>query len=63
MSCALHEIFRTKQLEIKSSGRMPNLINELITLGYLVNVVYITGDWLDVDEVKDMIEAGSFYND
>lgn len=48
------------QLEIKSSGRMPNLINELIALGYPVNVVYITGDWLDVDEVEDMIKAGSF---
>jgi phosphoenolpyruvate phosphomutase len=41
-------------------GRMPALLNELIVLGYPIHVIYITGDWLDVDEVQDIITAGSF---
>lgn len=48
------------QDEMTTTGRMPALLNELIALGYPIHVIYITGDWLDVDEVQDMITAGSF---
>lgn len=46
--------------EVKKQGRIPLLINELINLGYRINVVYITGHWLDVDEIEDIIKAGDF---
>lgn len=49
-----------QQDQITTIGRMPTLLNELIALGYPIHVIYITGDWLDVDEVQDMITAGSF---
>lgn len=45
---------------IKQNGRMPALIAELVSLGYPVHVIYITGNWLDVDEVEDIVKAGSF---
>lgn len=45
---------------VQQRGRMPNLITELVTLGYPVHVIYITGNWLDIDEVEDIIKAGSF---
>jgi phosphoenolpyruvate phosphomutase len=46
--------------EVQKQGRMPTLINELINLGYKISVVYITGHWLDVDEIEDIIKAGDF---
>jgi len=49
-----------QQEGIQQQGRMPDLINELVMLGYPVHVIYITGHWLDIDEVEDMIKAGSF---
>ena len=45
---------------MKQYGRMPSLITELVTLGYPVHVIYITGNWLDIDEVEDIVKAGSF---
>lgn len=45
---------------IQQQGRMPLLINELVKQGYSVQVIYITGHWLDVDEIEDMLKAGSF---
>lgn len=41
-------------------GRMTALLNELIRLGHPVHVIYISGHWLNVDTVKDMIAAGNF---
>jgi phosphoenolpyruvate phosphomutase len=41
-------------------GRMTALLNELIRLGHPVHVIYISGHWLNLDTVKDMIAAGSF---
>ncbi|RUT07241.1 phosphoenolpyruvate mutase [Dulcicalothrix desertica PCC 7102] len=49
-----------QQDEMTTIGRMPALLNELTALGYPIHVIYITSDWLDVDEVQDMITAGSF---
>ncbi|MBD2568158.1 phosphoenolpyruvate mutase [Anabaena lutea] len=46
--------------DVQQQGRMPTLINELINLGYAVQVIYITGNWLDVDEIQDIIRAGGF---
>ncbi len=48
------------QDEMTIAGRMPALLNELAVLGYPIHVVYITGDWLDVDEIQDVITAGNF---
>jgi phosphoenolpyruvate phosphomutase len=49
-----------EQPEISQKGRIPTLINELTNLGHKIHVIYITGHWLDVDEVEDMIKAGDF---
>jgi len=46
--------------EMQRTGRMPNLLNELVLLGQPVHVIYISGHWLDIDEVEDMVKAGSF---
>ncbi|QIR41541.1 phosphoenolpyruvate mutase [Tolypothrix sp. PCC 7910] len=46
--------------EVQEQGRIPQLINELVHLGYVIHVIYIKGNWLDVDEIQDMITAGGF---
>ncbi|MEH2081154.1 MAG: phosphoenolpyruvate mutase [Nostoc sp.] len=46
--------------EVQEQGRMPKLINELVNLGYVIHVIYIRGNWLDVDEIQDMLIAGGF---
>jgi phosphoenolpyruvate phosphomutase len=58
----LRDTLKTLLLEetAQKQGRMPSLINEIIKLGYPIQVIYITGNWLDVDEIEDMIKAGSF---
>lgn len=48
------------QPEIQQRGRMPILINELIRLGYRVEVLYISGHWLNIDLIKDMLKAEVF---
>ena len=49
-----------QQDEIRQQGRMPDLINELNKSGYPVHIIYITGHWMNIDDIKDLIEAGSF---
>jgi phosphoenolpyruvate phosphomutase len=49
-----------QQEEVQRQGRVPTLINALLKSGYPVNVIYVTGHWLDVDEIEDMLKAGSF---
>ncbi|MBW4490623.1 MAG: phosphoenolpyruvate mutase [Trichocoleus desertorum ATA4-8-CV12] len=46
--------------ELYRQGRVTALLNELIQLGYPIHVIYVTGHWLNVDAIRDMIEAGSF---
>ncbi|WP_242722851.1 phosphoenolpyruvate mutase [Microcoleus vaginatus] len=48
------------QPEIQQRGRMLILINELIRRGYRVEVLYISGHWLNVDQIQDMLKAEVF---
>lgn len=58
----LREILDTllQEDEIRQHGRMPTLLNELNKRGYPVHVIYITGHWMNIDDIKDLVEAGSF---
>lgn len=49
-----------QQDEIRQHGRMPTLLNELHKRGYPVHIIYITGHWMNIDDIKDLVEAGSF---
>lgn len=66
VSHSAQSLFKTQLTKLLASetmqqhGRMPLLINELVNQGYSVQVIYITGHWLDVDEIEDMLKAGSF---
>ncbi len=40
--------------------RGSELFRELVSRGHDVRVVYVTGHWLDVDDIKDFTAAGSF---
>lgn len=40
--------------------RMPDLFNELISRGHTIHVHYISGHWLDVDDIKDLNIASGF---
>jgi len=42
------------------SAGVPDLLNTLIAAGVRVNVVYITGHWLDVNDLDDLRAAGDF---
>jgi phosphoenolpyruvate phosphomutase len=58
----LREILDTllQEDEIRQHGRMPTLLNELNKRGYPIHVIYITGHWMNIDDIKDLVEAGSF---
>lgn len=50
---------------LRAAGRydtagVPDLLNTLIADGVRVNVVYITGHWLDVNDLDDLRAAGDF---
>ena len=36
---------------------LPNLLNRLIATGVSVEVLYVTGHWLDVDDAFDLAKA------
>jgi phosphoenolpyruvate phosphomutase len=40
--------------------RMSDLFNEMIAQGNKINVVYIRGHWLDVDDLQDLSRASAF---
>lgn len=42
------------------TASMNDLFNRLAAAGLAVRVVYTTGHWLDIDEVDDLVLAGSF---
>ncbi|NEO68037.1 phosphoenolpyruvate mutase [Moorena sp. SIO3H5] len=54
----LNTLLQSEQM--RQQGRMPTLINELISHGHRVHVLYIKGHWLDIDQVEDLFKAGSF---
>jgi NDP-sugar pyrophosphorylase family protein len=39
---------------------MTELLNQLVESGQTVEVVYMGGHWMDVDELEDVIDAGQF---
>ncbi len=42
------------------AARMNDLFNRLTAAGHKIRVVYTTGNWLDIDDVDDLVLAGSF---
>jgi phosphoenolpyruvate phosphomutase len=40
--------------------RMAELFNEIIQRDYTIKVQYISGHWLDVDDIKDISSASTF---
>ena len=41
-------------------GEMGMLMNSLVESGHTVHIVYSTGNWIDVDELHDIVDAESF---
>ncbi|HEY9618042.1 MAG TPA: hypothetical protein V6C64_14445, partial [Microcoleaceae cyanobacterium] len=41
-------------------GRIPALLNQLIQLKCPVHILYITGHWLEVETVADVLKAAHF---
>jgi phosphoenolpyruvate phosphomutase len=50
----------TALVENSAQCIVPDLLNEITRRGRQVRVVYITGHWLDVDSLDDVIQAGRF---
>ncbi|KEZ77093.1 phosphoenolpyruvate phosphomutase [Salinisphaera hydrothermalis C41B8] len=51
--------------KLRAEGRfetagVPDLLNELIAAGHRVDVIYITGHWLDVNDLDDLRAASEF---
>ncbi|MBI3336879.1 phosphoenolpyruvate mutase [Candidatus Peregrinibacteria bacterium] len=58
-------ILRTVLAELKDSKsfasmRMSDLFRELMSRGHTISAVYITGHWLDFDEIADLSAVGTF---
>jgi phosphoenolpyruvate phosphomutase len=43
-----------------SSKKMPDLLRQLMAQGHKIDVVYSTGDWLDVDSLADVLRGSAF---
>jgi phosphoenolpyruvate phosphomutase len=41
-------------------AKITTLLNELVGAGKRVRVLYTTGNWLDIDSVEDVVNAGGF---
>jgi phosphoenolpyruvate phosphomutase len=41
-------------------AKLPALLHELIRRGQPVRALYTTGNWLDIDSVEDLVNAGGF---
>jgi NDP-sugar pyrophosphorylase family protein len=41
-------------------AKLPALLHELIRRGQPVRAFYTTGNWLDIDSVEDLVNAGGF---
>ena len=54
------DAWRAADPEGFAKARMHDLFNRLIADGHSVKVVYTTGNWIDIDNVDDLILAGSF---
>ena len=39
---------------------MTKLLNELVTTGVKIAVVYTTGNWIDINTIEDLLSAGDF---
>ena len=39
---------------------VPDLINELVQSGHAPEVQYISGHWMDINDVHDLSRAGDF---
>ena len=58
-------ILRSVLAELKNSDsfasmRMSDLFRELMARGHTISAVYITGHWLDFDEIADLSAVGTF---
>jgi len=42
------------------SATMPDILNVMVRSGVPVRVIYTTGNWLDIDSVEDVLNAGGF---
>lgn len=52
--------WQTQDPDAYRTGSMGDLFNRMVAAGLPVRVVYTTGHWLDIDEVDDLVLAGSF---
>ena len=41
-------------------SELPDVINELLSAGHPVNVIYTSGHWIDIDSVEDLVKASYF---
>ena len=39
---------------------MPDLLNHLVDRGHPAQVLYITGHWMDINNLEDLQRAGAF---
>jgi phosphoenolpyruvate phosphomutase len=41
-------------------AKMPLLLNRLVRRGQSIRVIYTSGNWLDIDSLEDVVNAGAF---
>jgi phosphoenolpyruvate phosphomutase len=46
--------------EARRTADMGSLLRALIGDGHRIRVLYTTGNWIDVDSMKDALDAGNF---
>jgi NDP-sugar pyrophosphorylase family protein len=43
-----------------ATAGLPQLFTRLMADGHRIDVVYVAGHWLDIDDAFDLAEAGDF---
>jgi phosphoenolpyruvate phosphomutase len=56
----LKTFLQSRSCDELKTMRMAELFNLLIDGGKQIRVIYTRGDWIDVDEIKDVLDAASF---
>jgi phosphoenolpyruvate phosphomutase len=58
----VHEVLRTLLAdEANRTQKVPLLINELVRQGHPIRVLYMSGQWIDVDSLEDVVHAAGVF--
>ena len=56
----LNQLKKMKATKKMEKSNLLDLLNNIIKSGHKISVIYLAGNWLDVDDAYDLAEARNF---